>query len=168
MILRIIGYLVALFVSVLISELVLSLGLIFLQRNVKRPRFSLYIFIFQSFLKGVAAVLTAFVSRVMRCRESAQTRSARIGFRLYAIALDPICSRSVGSSTSSSCCNNRKSVANLEADWPMPLKSARIRLSSFLVYVCPLTGIESLKPNRFATALSRPRTFSWSPWNRSR
>ena len=46
------------------------------------------------------AVMTAFWWRVMRCRDKLHILSDRIGLRLYAIAEDPICVDSKGSSSS--------------------------------------------------------------------
>ena len=46
------------------------------------------------------AVFKAFCCRVMRCRARLQIRSERMGLRLYAMAEDPICVDSNGSSTS--------------------------------------------------------------------
>ena len=48
----------------------------------------------------LAAVWAVFCCREMRKRPSALIRSARIGLRLYAMALEPICSDSNGSSSS--------------------------------------------------------------------
>jgi len=51
----------------------------------------------------------------MRCRASEQMRSERIGFRLYAIAEDPICVDSNGSSTS--CVLKNKIKNNARVGW---------------------------------------------------
>lgn len=49
------------------------------------------------------AVMTAFWWSVMRCRDRLHILSERIGFRLYAIAEDPIWVDSKGSSSSYTC-----------------------------------------------------------------
>ena len=67
-------------------------------------------------------------------------RSQRMGLRLYGMADEPICLSSNGSSTCRSCCKSRMSVAMRQALWQMDDNAFKIRLSSFLGYVCPQTG----------------------------
>ncbi len=57
----------------------------------------------------------AFGSSVTTKRASDAMRSLRIGFRLYAIADDPICSVSNGSSISPTLCSTRMSPLNFIA-----------------------------------------------------
>src|SRR5213593_4133376 len=59
-----------------------------------------------------AAVCQAFPSSSITKRAKLVIRSARMGFRLYAIAEEPTCALSNGSSISPSCCSSRRSVAN--------------------------------------------------------
>ena len=63
----------------------------------------------------VAAVMAVSSDSAMTCRASEQTRSARIGLRLYGIDEEPTCDDSKGSSSSPSCCRSRRSVAILWA-----------------------------------------------------
>ena len=68
----------------------------------------------------VDAVSAGFVASAMTYRAREQMRSLRMGFRLYAMAEDPIWVFSNGSSSSFMCCSSRRSLANLEADCAMP------------------------------------------------
>ena len=61
----------------------------------------------------VAAVFAAIAGSPIRNRASEHIRSARIGFRLYAIADDPTCSASNGSSISWRWASSRRSVPHL-------------------------------------------------------
>src|SRR5207237_1022403 len=78
----------------------------------------------------VAAVCEALTTSVLTNRARPHMRSARIGLRLYAIADEPTCSVSNGSSNSWRCESRRRSVPNLCADWPMPDSTSRTWLSS--------------------------------------
>ena len=60
--------------------------------------------------------------------------------RLYAIADEPICDFSNGSSICFRCCNNLISFENLYALCDIRLRTFKICESSFLGYVWPLTG----------------------------
>ena len=57
-------------------------------------------------------------------RQARTSARDRIGFRLYAIADEPICFVSNGSSISLRLCRIRRSVPALCADWPMPASAA--------------------------------------------
>ena len=72
----------------------------------------------------VAAVSAAIAGRPIRNRASAHMRSARIGFRLYAIADDPTCSASNGSSISCRWASRRRSVPHLWAVCPSPARAS--------------------------------------------
>ncbi len=115
-----------------------------------------------------AAVCQAFPSSSITKRASPVMRSARIGFRLYAIALEPTWSLSNGSSISPSCWRSRRSVANLAADAASPASAASTCASSLRVYVCPVTGNTRANPSLRATRASSSRTLSSSPSNSSR
>ena len=80
-----------------------------------------------------AAVCQAFPSSSITNRARPVIRSARIGLRLYAMALEPTCSGSNGSSISPSCCSSRKSVASLAAEAAIPDSAARTWASSLRV-----------------------------------
>ena len=56
----------------------------------------------------VAAVIAVSRERAITCRASEQTRSARMGLRLYGMAEEPTCDASNGSSSSPSCCEQAK------------------------------------------------------------
>ena len=62
---------------------------------------------------------------------SAVIRSQRMGFRLYAMAEEPICPFSKGSSISLKLCKIRISLANLLADWATPPNAASTCASTF-------------------------------------
>ena len=79
----------------------------------------------------LAAVCAPLAWSEMTNRARPVIRSARIGFRLYAMALEPICSDSNGSSSSPSCCRSRRSPAILDADCAMPLSASSTMLSVF-------------------------------------
>ena len=81
----------------------------------------------------LAAVLAVLAWSEITNRASPLIRSARIGFRLYAMALDPICSCSNGSSSSPSCCSSRRSPASFAADWAIPLRVSSTALSASVV-----------------------------------
>jgi hypothetical protein len=59
------------------------------------------------------AVPRVWVTLLIKYLANEQIRSQRIGLRLYAIALDPICPDSIGSSISLKFANKRISVAIL-------------------------------------------------------
>ena len=107
------------------------------------------------------AVITAFWWSVIRCRDKLHILSERIGFRLYAIAEDPICVDSKGSSSSYGrrCvsiqnpeklslepkhtlrfASNRMSVAILCAVAPKLANGARTSMSILREYVWDVTG----------------------------
>jgi len=66
-------------------------------------------------------------------RASDAMRSERIGLRLYAMADDPICSDSNGSSISPNACNMRMSLLNFAADVATPDTTPSTCASSFRV-----------------------------------
>mmetsp|Transcript_19802 Transcript_19802/g.34094 ORF Transcript_19802/g.34094 Transcript_19802/m.34094 type:complete len:254 (-) Transcript_19802:762-1523(-) len=101
-------------------------------------------------------------------REREQMRSQRIGFRLYAIADEPICSASKGSSTSFRWASSRMSFANLAADCAIPQSTATTSKSLLRVYVWPVTPQALAKPMRSVTIWSSLLTLSWSPSKRDR
>ena len=68
----------------------------------------------------VAAVIAGFSVSTITYRASDAMRSERIGLRLYAIADDPICLDSNGSSNSLRWLSSRISPANLDALCAMP------------------------------------------------
>ena len=89
--------------------------------------------------------------RLERARRSARaTRSARerIGLRLYAIADEPICSVSNGSSISPNACSMRMSPRTSPRSRRCPPTTPSTCASSLRVYVWPVTGIERAKPDR--------------------
>ena len=59
-------------------------------------------------------------------------RSLRMGFRLYAIAEEPICFEAKGSSTSLRCDSSRMSLENFEALCAMPDSTCKTAKSHFL------------------------------------
>ena len=70
----------------------------------------------------VAAVCSGLAAKADTWRARAQIRSERMGFRLYGMADEPICSFSKGSSTSRRCDSRRTSCAILEAEAATPAK----------------------------------------------
>lgn len=68
--------------------------------------------------------MSAFWCSTIRCRERLQTRSERMGLRLYAIADEPIWVDSKGSSTSLRFASSRRSVAILCAVAPKLARGA--------------------------------------------
>ena len=86
-------------------------------------------------------------------------RSQRIGLRLYAIADEPICSFSNGSSISPTDCSTRMSPLNFMALDAMPATTPSTCASIFREYVWPETGIDDVKPI-FAVTRGRAR----APW----
>ena len=66
------------------------------------------------------AVNAAFCRSFITKRESEAIRSERMGLRLYAIAEEPICFASNGSSTSLRCDSRRMSLENFDALCAMP------------------------------------------------
>lgn len=75
------------------------------------------------------AVIMAFCWMTIRWRASEQTRSDRIGLRLYAMAEEPIWSFSNGSSTSLRLARRRMSVAILWAVAPNEASGPRTSMS---------------------------------------
>ena len=75
----------------------------------------------------LAWVCAALSVREMTYLANEQMRSQRIGFLLYAIALDPTCFVSNGSSNSFRFINNLISTAILLTDWAMPKSVDRIK-----------------------------------------
>ena len=108
----------------------------------------------------VACVSCGSCASAIVCRAMAQIRSDRIGFLLYGMADDPICSASNGSSTSLRCANSLTSCAILDADDATPASVARIWASILRLYVWPVTPKRSLKPMCSATEASRRSTLS--------
>ena len=96
----------------------------------------------------------------MTKRASDAMRSQRIGLRLYAMADEPICSASNGSSISPTDCNMRMSPLNFIALDAMPGDDAETCASSLREYVCPETGIDVANPDLARHAASSSRTFS--------
>ena len=88
----------------------------------------------------VEAVIAGSCDNTITCLDSEFILSLLIGFLLYAIADDPICPFSNGSSNSFSCCNNLMSFANLEALCAIADNTFSTLVSNFLVYVCPDTA----------------------------
>ena len=80
-----------------------------------------------------AWVWAAFSDTVMAKRVRAQMRSQRMGLRLYAMALLPICLLSKGSSISFMLISRRTSVANFCADCATPERALSTRKSSLRV-----------------------------------
>ena len=90
-------------------------------------------------------------------------RSERMGLRLYAIADEPICVLSNGSSTSLRFASRRRSVAILCAVAPKLASGASASMSILREYVCDVTGYAYSKPEIFVTSSSSCSTLSWSP-----
>lgn len=112
-----------------------------------------------------AAVFAVFAVSEITMRARAQQRSERIGFRLYAIALEPTCFFPKGSSSSFKFASRRMSVHILCADCAMPERTERMRKSYFRVYVWPHTGRSALASKPQISAIRRDcvDTLAWSP-----
>ena len=79
------------------------------------------------------AVCRGSMTRAIRCRARLQHRSERIGFRLYGIALEPICCFSKGSSISLRFARSRMSVQTLCTDAPKLASTESTSISTFRV-----------------------------------
>src|SRR3989442_7358314 len=115
-----------------------------------------------------AAVCQAFPSSSITKRARLVIRSARMGFRLYAMAEEPTCSLSNGSSISPSCASSPTSGANFADGASVPESAPTNWGSSLRVYVWPVTGKTLVNPILRATRASSSRTFSSAPSNNSR
>eukprot|EP01139_Manchomonas_bermudensis_P010712 Amastigsp_a340965_83.p2 type:complete len:238 gc:universal Amastigsp_a340965_83:312-1025(+) len=111
----------------------------------------------------LAAVCAALSASEMTSRESEVIRSHRMGLRLYAIADDPTCLRSKGSSISFLDARSRMSTAILVSDCASPERRESTRKSILREYVWPETGMTVSNPLRRATRRSSARAFWWSP-----
>ncbi len=111
----------------------------------------------------VAAVNEGFKTSIITYLESEVILSHLIGFLLYAIADEPICVFSNGSSISLNDWSILISFENLLADCARPLSVAIICESIFLEYVWPETGTQPLKPIFLAILFSSSLTLSVSP-----
>ena len=78
-----------------------------------------------------AAVISGLLLSDITNRASPVARSHRIGFRLYAMADDPTCSASNGSSTCFIPASSRTSLQNLWTLAATPARSAAIWASTF-------------------------------------
>ena len=88
----------------------------------------------------VASTIAGEIDSAIINLESDDILSLLIGFLLYAIADEPICFFSNGSSNSLRCWSNLISLVILCILWAIPANTFKTWESNFLVYVCPLTA----------------------------
>lgn len=113
-------------------------------------------------------VSRASLHRLERCLPSEHILSLLIGFRLYAIAEDPIWSFSNGSSISFVAARCLMSPPILWHVAPNDDMARITSASTFREYVCDVMGYVYSKPASCVTSLSSSSTLSWSPPNMAR